>query len=198
MSKITASPPDSLSPTQITVGMIEVRDRQKQLAALKAAEQEELLRAHAMPAVVGPRGKLYITDHHHLGRAAIEAGVGKVFCEIEADFTSHELPAFWKEMDENSWVHPLDECGVRHIYSKLPARLAQMVDDVYRSLAAYVRNAGGYDKTGKAFAEFIWADFFRRNVAVEIVTGDFEAAVRAALPLAKSHRAKSLPGFKGE
>jgi hypothetical protein len=198
MSKITATPPDALSPTQITVGMIEVRDKQKQLAALKAAEQEELLRAHAMPAVVGPRGKLYITDHHHLGRAAIEAGVGKVFCEIEADLSLHELPAFWKEMEENSWVHPLDECGVRHIYSRLPARLAQMVDDVYRSLAAYVRNAGGYDKTGKAFAEFIWADFFRRNVAVEIVTGDFEAAVRAALPLAKSHRAKSLPGFKGE
>jgi hypothetical protein len=198
MSKITATPPDSLSPTQITVGMIEVRDKQKQFAALKAAEQEELLRAHAMPAVVGPRGKLYITDHHHLGRAAIEAGVGKVFCEIEADFSSYALPAFWKEMEENSWVHPLDECGVRHIYSKLPARLAQMVDDVYRSLAAYVRNAGGYDKTGKAFAEFIWADFFRRNVAVEIVTGDFEAAVRAALPLAKSHRAKSLPGFNGE
>jgi hypothetical protein len=198
MSKITATPPDSLSPTQITVGMIEVGDKKKQLAALKVAEQEELLRAHPLPAVVGPRGRLYITDHHHLGRAAIEAGVGKVFCEIEADFSSYELPAFWKEMEENSWVHPLDECGVRHIYSKLPARLAQMVDDVYRSLAAYVRNAGGYDKTGKAFAEFIWADFFRRNVAVEIVTGDFEAAVRAALPLAKSHRAKSLPGFKGE
>jgi hypothetical protein len=198
MAKITATTPESLSPTQITVGMIEVRDKQKQLAALRSAEREEFLRAHPLPAVVGPGGKLFITDHHHLGRAALEAGVGRLFCEIEADFSSRELPAFWKEMEENSWVHPLDECGVRHIYSRLPARLAQMIDDVYRSLAAYVRNAGGYDKTGKAFAEFIWADFFRRNVAVEIVTGDFAAAVRSALPLAKSHRAKSLPGFKGE
>jgi hypothetical protein len=198
MSKITATPPESLSPTQLTVGMIEVRDKQKQLAALKAPEQEEFLRAHPIPTVVGPHGTLYITDHHHLGRAALEAGVGKLFCETEADFSSHDWAGFWKEMEENSWVHPLDEHGVRHIYSRLPARLAQMVDDVYRSLAAYVRNAGGYDKTGKAYAEFVWADFFRRNVAVEIVTGDFEAAVRTALPLAKSHRAKSLPGFKGE
>jgi len=198
MAKITATPPESLCPTQITVGMIEVRDKQQQLAALESAEQEELLRAHPMPAVVGPRGKLYITDHHHLGRAAVEAGVGRVFCEIEVDFSAHDPPGFWKEMEESSWVHPLDENGVRHIYSRLPARLAQMVDDAYRSLAAYVRNAGGYDKTGKAYAEFVWADFFRRNVAVEIVTGDFGAAVRAALPLAKSHRAKSLPGFKGE
>jgi hypothetical protein len=198
MSKITATTPEAVSPTQITVGMIEVRDKQKQLATLKSAEQAELLRAHPIPAVVGPRGRLYITDHHHLGRAALEAGVEKLVCEIEADFSTHDTCGFWKEMEENSWVHPLDENGVRHIYSRLPARLAQMVDDVYRSLAAYVRNAGGYDKTGKAYAEFVWADFFRRNVALEIVTGDFEAAVRAALPLAKSHRAKSLPGFTGE
>src|SRR6059058_3854084 len=154
MAKITATPPEALCPTQITVGMIEVRDKQKQLAALKSADQEELLRAHPMPAVVGPRGKLYITDHHHLGRAAVEAGVGRVFCEIEVDFSAHDPPGFWKEMEESSWVHPLDENGVRHIYSRLPARLAQMVDDVYRSLAAYVRNAGGYDKTGKVYAEF--------------------------------------------
>ncbi len=198
MSKITTTTPESLSPTQITVGMIEVRDKRKQLAALKPAEQEEFLRAHALPVVMGPGGRLYITDHHHLGRAALEAGVGKLFCEIEADFSARDWADFWKEMEDNSWVHPLDEHGVRHIYSRLPERLAQMIDDVYRSLAAYVRNAGGFDKTGKAYAEFVWADFFRRNVAVEVLTADFEAAVRTALPIARCHRAKSLPGFKGE
>ena len=67
-----------------------------------------------------------------------------------------------------------------------------------QAMQQHVRNAGGYEKTGKAYAEFVWADFFRRNVAVEIVTGDFEAAVRAAVPLARSRRAKSLPGYKGE
>jgi hypothetical protein len=198
MSKITTLSPDSLRPTQITVGMIEVRDKQKQLAALKGAEQSEFLRQHVMPAVAGPQGQLYITDHHHLGRAALAAGIGTVFCEVEADFSSHDPAAFWKEMEDSSWVHPLDEHGVRHLYTRLPAHLAELIDDVYRSLAAYVRNAGGYDKTGKAFAEFIWADFFRRNVAVEIVSADFEAAVHAALPLARSHRARGLPGFKGE
>ena len=28
-----------------------------------------------MPVVIGPGNKLYITDHHHLARAALEAGV---------------------------------------------------------------------------------------------------------------------------
>jgi hypothetical protein len=198
MGKITAMGPESLCPTQMTVGMIEVRDKHRQLVALKSAERTDFMRGHPLPAVLGPRGKLYLTDHHHLGRAALDAAVDKVFCEIEADLTPCEPAAFWKEMEENSWVHPLDEHGVRHIYSMLPARLADLIDDVYRSLAAYVRNAGGYEKTGKAYAEFVWADFFRRNIALEIVTGDFEAAVRSAVPLARSHRAKSLPGFKGD
>jgi hypothetical protein len=86
---------------------------------------------------------------------------------------------------------------VRHVYTALPAHLDQLRDDVYRSLAGYVRNAGGYDKTPAAFAEFVWADFFRRNVPVELVRSDFQTAVRAALPLAKGHRAKGLPGYRG-
>src|SRR2546429_7619762 len=100
MAKITTTPPESLCPTQITVGMIEVRDKQQQLAALKSAEQEELLRAHPMPAVLGPRGKLYITDHHHLGRAAVQAGVCTVFRGIQVYLSAHATPGFWKDADD--------------------------------------------------------------------------------------------------
>jgi len=69
------------------------------------------------------------------------------------------------------------------------------VDDVYRSLAGFVRDAGGYDKTPTAFAEFVWADYFRRNIPIEAVREDFQSAVRAALPMAQSHWAKHIPGF---
>jgi hypothetical protein len=71
-----------------------------------------------------------------------------------------------------------------------------LADDVYRSLAGYVRNAGGYDKSPLAFAEFVWADFFRRNIAIESVKADFHGAVLAGVTLAKGSRAKALPGFK--
>jgi hypothetical protein len=87
---------------------------------------------------------------------------------------------------------------VRHYYTTLPQQLDKLVDDPYRSLAGYVRDAGGFDKTPTAFAEFIWADFFRRNVPVEDVQRNFPSAVQAALPLAQSHLAKGIPGFNGK
>jgi hypothetical protein len=72
----------------------------------------------------------------------------------------------------------------------------KLVDDVYRSLAAFVRNAGGYDKTAEPFAEFRWADFFRRMIAIEDVTANFNTAVETAIPLAHSQLAASLPGYR--
>ncbi len=195
MPKIKESSIAKLLPTQVTVGMIEVADKVKQLRVLKPSECVDFMRAHAMPAVIGLQGNVYITDHHHLGRAALEAGVETGFFEIEADLSSYSHEDFWKEMDKNLWVHPLDENGVRHYYSAIPHRLQDLVDDVYRSVAGYVRKAGGFDKTRTAFAEFVWADFFRRSLPIELVRTDFAAAVRLAMPLARSAPAKGMPGF---
>ncbi|SPJ16887.1 conserved hypothetical protein [Burkholderiales bacterium] len=196
MPKIQEAVIQDLHPTQVTVGMIEVQDKRMYLASLMPNEQQDFMRAHPMPAVTGPKGNLYITDHHHLGLAAIKAGIASGFFLVEADLSSCSLDDFWNEMNKNLWVHPLDQNGVRHYYSKIPEHLEEMVDDAYRSLAGYVRDAGGYEKTPTAFAEFIWADFFRRTIPIEDLIADFKAAVRAALPLAQSHLAKGIPGFK--
>jgi hypothetical protein len=195
MSKIQEAALKGLHPTQLTVGMIVVQDKRKHLAGMKAADRQDFMREHPMPAVVGPEGKLYITDHHHLGRAAMEAGVATGCFLVEADLSKCTLETFWKEMNENLWVHPLDENGVRHCYSTLPDSLGKLVDDVYRSLAGYVRDEGGFDKTPTAFAEFIWADFFRRNIAIETVRSDFQTAVQAGISLAHGKWAKNIPGY---
>ena len=71
----------------------------------------------------------------------------------------------------------------------------QLLDDPYRSLAGYVRNAGGFDKTPTAFAEFLWADFFRTRVTIGPTRADFNNAVQRALPLAGSNEAAGLPGY---
>lgn len=195
MSKVQEAALQGLHPTQLTVGMIVVQDKQKHLAGMKAADRQEFMKEHPMPAVLGPQGKLYITDHHHLGRAALEAGVSTGFFLVEADLSKCTLESFWKEMNENLWVHPLDENGVRHCYSTIPTSLDKLVDDMYRSLAGYVRDEGGFDKTPTAFAEFIWADFFRRNIAIETVKSDFQTAVHAGVQLAQSKWAKNIPGY---
>jgi hypothetical protein len=198
MTKLQKIALRSLHPTQLTVGMIVMHDKKKHLSALNETQRHAFLQAHPLPAVVGPKAALYITDHHHLGRAALECGIDSAFACIEEDLSDRELDEFWKAMNKSLWVHPLDANGVRHCYASIPDRLEKLVDDPYRSLAGYVRDAGGYDKTPTAFAEFIWADFFRRNVAIEDLQADFKAAVEVAVPLAQSHLAKGIPGFNAK
>ncbi|HVI73845.1 MAG TPA: ParB-like protein [Anaeromyxobacteraceae bacterium] len=197
MPRLQDSPLHELHPTQLTVGMIEVKKKKHHLDKLGAGERKKFMEEHPMPAVVGPEGRLFITDHHHLGRGALEAGVEVGVFQVEADLSHLAGDAFWKEMDAHAWVHPMDENGVRHRYDKIPHHLGGLVDDVYRSLAGYVRAGGGYEKTPSAFAEFVWADFFRRLIPIEDVQADFEGAVKLGMSYARSDRAKKMPGYVG-
>jgi hypothetical protein len=186
-----------LHPTQITVGMIEVHDKVTMLQTLKKPGLRDFLVAHAVPAVWGPDDKLYLTDHHHLGRAAFEAGVESGFFWVEDDLSKLKPQEFWKRMQTERWAHPVDEHGQPLTCDDIPRHLEKLRDDVYRSLAGYVRNAGGYDKTPTAFAEFVWADFFRKRIVVGPKRSDFDQAVVQALKLAASQDAAGLPGYHG-
>ena len=146
MAKFKRARIKDLCPTQLTVGLIEVEVKRKRLKALSPKAREAFLEAHPMPVVIGPEGKLYITDHHHLARAALEAKVDLACFVVEADFSSRRPDKFWHEMDKKLWVHPLDQHGIRHRYNHIPASLDKLVDDVYRSLAGFVRDAGGFEK----------------------------------------------------
>jgi hypothetical protein len=185
-----------LRPTQITVGMIEVHDKRDKLKALKKGDQRDFMQGHPIPAVWGPDGKLYITDHHHLGRAASEANVDTGFFLIEDDFSQVPIAQFWPKMTAAKWAHPIDQQGKPRPFEAIPDHLEKLLDDPYRSLAGYVRDAGGFDKTPTAFAEFQWADFFRPRVVIGPTRADFQNAVNAALKLASSPAAAPLPGYK--
>jgi hypothetical protein len=70
-------------------------------------------------------------------------------------------------------------------------------DDPFRSLAGAVRRAGGFAKDTTPYAEFLWADFFRRRIKSKEVQKRFAPAVQRALVLAKSEDARYLPGWSG-
>jgi len=196
MSKLHEVEIHRLRPTQITVGLIEVHDKRAKLESLEKHEQKAFLLDHPIPAVWGPDGKLYITDHHHLGRAAEEAGVDTGFFSVEEDFSKLPIAQFWPRMSAAHWAHPIDQNGKWCSFEMIPDHLLKLIDDPYRSLAGYVRDAGGYDKTPTAFAEFQWADFFRRRVVIGPTREGFLSAVTAALKLAASPEAAQLPGYK--
>lgn len=62
---------DAMRPTQGAVGYLEVRLKMQELRqrAAKPEALESYLKIHPIPAVHGPDGRMYLTDHHHMGLA---------------------------------------------------------------------------------------------------------------------------------
>jgi hypothetical protein len=194
---IVEAPLDAIRPTQITVGYAEILFKRQQWHALDKTQRHTFIEEHPLPAVVGPKGKHYIVDHHHLGRALHDEGVEHVRLVVWADLSTLTKDEFWIVMDHRQWVHPYDARGRRQVFSDIPKTLTALTDDPYRSLAAAVRMAGGFPKEQTPFAEFQWADFFRRRVAAELLRTDPNAALAAALQLAHDKAAMHLPGWSG-
>ena len=187
-----------LRPTQITVGMAEVALKRSEWSALKRGAREALLQAHWFPAVLGPKGRHYIVDHHHLGFALSLEGVETVNLTLLDDLSYLDMPTFWRVLEWNRWAHPFDARGRRCDASVIPRRIDRLVDDPYRSLAGLVRTAGGYAKSDEPFAEFLWADYFRGRISRAAIARSLDACVRAGLELARQTQARYLPGWAGE
>ncbi len=187
----------SLRPTQMTVGMREVKEKRQRFRAKRAKKQAETIGKHMIPVVCGPDKKYYVVDHHHLARALHEEGITDVFVTVIADLTMVDRDAFWGVLDNKRWVYPYDAKGERRSFKDIPKTIAGLKDDPFRSLAGELRRAGGYAKDTTPFSEFLWADFLRRNLSRKTVETDFSKALEKALALAKSHDAIYLPGWCG-
>ena len=191
---------EELRPTQITVGMREVKAKRKAWRTKAEADGEkagEFLGNHMIPAVLGPRGRYYVIDHHHLSLALHEEGVKDVLVTTVADLSRLDRDSFWFVMDCHDWMHPFDAEGKRRGYEDIPKSIKGLIDDPYRSLAGELRHIGGYAKDTTPFSEFLWADFLRRRVKRKEIDQDFNVALAKALELAKSRDADYLPGWCG-
>ena len=186
-----------LRPTQMTVGLHEVEAKRREWREAKGSKRQKILGRHAVPTVIGPKGRFYVVDHHHMARALLDEGEKTLQVYILSDLSAVEKPAFWTVLDNSGWCHAYDHKGTRCELSDIPKSLADMKDDPYRSLAGQLRRSGGYAKTDKPFSEFIWADFLRRQVDQDAVETDFAAALVKALELAKDQAARYLPGWCG-
>jgi hypothetical protein len=177
---------ENLRPTQITVGFEEVALKRKGFRALPAERKSGFIAEHAFPAVLGPGKRYYITDGHHLGRALLEEGVGRTPISRIDDLSGLEASAFWREMDRRDLCFPFDARGRRQTFEKMPRSLRELTDDPFRSLAARVCRAGAYQKEATPFAEFKWADYFRRHLSVAALHAFPELALQCAKKLARN------------
>ena len=188
----------SLHPTQMTVGMREVKEKRKRWREHKSKKkQAELLGKHMIPVVLGPDKRHYVVDHHHLARSLHEEGVEDILVTIIADLTMVDPDAFWGVLDNHRWVYPYDTKGERRHFRDIPKTVADLKDDPFRSLAGELRRVGGFAKDTTPFSEFLWADFLRRRMSRKSVEANFEKAIEKALALAKGKDAVYLPGWCG-
>src|SRR6516162_1824831 len=192
-----------LRPTQFTVGMREVKAKRKHWRDERTKRDEytkkveEFLGKHMIPVILGPKGRYYVVDHHHLARALHEEGVERVFISTFEDLGGLDIDAFWFVLDNRGWMHPFDQKGERRSHRDIPKSVSNLRDDPYRSLAGELRRMGGFAKDTSPFSEFLWADFLRRRIKHASVERDFHKALAKAYSLAKSHDADYLPGWCG-
>ena len=186
-----------LRPTQITLGFHEVDQKRKQFREQNAASGNAFLGRHMIPCVLGPKGRHYIIDSHHMARALYDEGVRDVLVGVTADLSALSKGSFWIYLDNVDWCHPYDSEGCRRDFDAIPSSIAKLADDPYRSLAGDLRRAGGFAKDTTPFSEFLWADFLRKRIKAKAVEKSFPASLRRALALSKTKDAGYLPGWCG-
>ena len=131
----------SVRPTQLVVGLDEVKWKVEKMGSMKKKKLEAYLVDHSVPVVKGLNKKFYATDHHHTTRAIIEAydqGLVKspkaceVLVRVIGDLSySSNHDTFWTSMMKRGWVWLYDEKGRQPInpYS-LPDSMMEMIDDL--------------------------------------------------------------------
>jgi hypothetical protein len=188
---------EDMRPTQITVGYAEVNLKREQWRQLGRRERKHRLAEQWFPSILGPKGRYYIVDHHHLGLALLDDGIDSARVTVLRDLSQLDETMFWRMMEHHRWVHPFDDRGRRRAFDAIPRKLRALTDDPYRSLAGMVRTAGGYAKDTEPFAEFVWADFFRPRINRSRIVRSLTQAIDEGLALAHSEAASFLPGWTG-
>ena len=94
-------PVAELRPTQMTVGFREVEIKRRQWREADEDARAKLLRRHVVPAVIGPKGRYYIVDHHHFTKALLDEKAPLIAIYIVADLEDLAKDEFWAFLDNS-------------------------------------------------------------------------------------------------
>ncbi len=195
MSLIKVSIED-LRPTQKCIGLLEVESKAAKIKNLSHIERAQFLAENPVPVVLGYRNHFYVIDHHHMARAMLLAGHHHVLVKVVEDLSHQDEIHFWKSLHQQGYIYLKNSKDEDISPEDLPKKISEMKDDPYRSLAGFVRKAGGYTKNPTPFSEFKWAEFFRHRLSFDNTKKGLEKVLPEAIQLAESPEAKKLPGFK--
>jgi len=93
---------NELHPTQPGVGLLQVQTEAKALKHKSAKKLWALAEKKRIPVVIGPDGRFWLVDRHHLTRTLWSLGMREVPVVIEGILTEPEL--FWSQMQAHHWA----------------------------------------------------------------------------------------------
>eukprot|EP00124_Ichthyophonus_hoferi_P004551 Ihof_evm2s516 gene=Ihof_evmTU2s516 len=181
--------PEQVHPTQLAVGKAACLCHRLQLENFSAEKLKKYLQKNPVPSIIGPGGKVYITDKHHLSYAMFEATLSfdnpimhrPLYACIQQDWAHMEVVPFWQKMEATGNCFLFDERGQPANSTSLPPGLKQLKDDPFRTLSRYVRTGNGFIKCNAKktsyipqcknsdapfFLEFRWAELLRSKLPV--------------------------------
>jgi len=173
-------------PTQPAVGHAYVETRRKDIFATKK-KARDWLGSHAVPAVFGPQGKLYVVDRATEMAALELTGNNRnlwtgmdVMVDLVDDLRNYTTQDdFWAEMRKRRYVSLLAP-GKTPLYQLVPIDPGDLPttwvlgkggfrDDAWRSLVAFATTQADhssrcYVRTCRPFQDFQWAYLFHDSV----------------------------------
>ncbi|MFZ4565869.1 MAG: ParB-like protein [Prochlorococcaceae cyanobacterium] len=193
-------PVAALRPTQLCVGLAEVRQRHHDFADDSADERRRYLRRKPVPLVRAADGLLWMVDRHHRLRALLDldpdaSAWGYPVLEVPAGGPEVVLPL----LARRGWLYLHDGRGRGPLApTSLPAGLGQLQDDPYRSLVWKLKQEGVIAAAPLIpFHEFRWGAWLRRRSLPPFQSHCLEPALPAARTYARSTAASVLAGWRG-
>jgi len=189
-----------LQPTQMCVGLAEVRSRQVDFSQESGRERRKYLGGKPVPLVRGGDGALWMVDRHHRLRALVELDPEAVaFGYVVLEVASSERAAVLAALQERGWLYLYDGRGQGPLDpTALPTHLAGLQDDPYRSLVWKLKKEGLIEPAPLIpFHEFRWGAWLRSRSLPPFSSSRLDPALPAARTLVRSAAASQLAGWRG-
>ncbi|WP_411867993.1 ParB-like protein [Vulcanococcus limneticus] len=189
-----------LRPTQLCVGMAEIRSRQIDFAKDTPEQRRQYLRKKPTPLVRSASGEFWIVDRHHRLRGLMELDPqATCFGYVALQLAVSERHQVLEELHSRGWLYLYDGRGLGPLpATALPDQLTGTQDDPYRSLIWKLKREGVVAAAPLIpFHEFRWGAWLRSRQLPPFGSDRLDAALPAARALARSAAASHLAGWQG-
>lgn len=189
-----------LQPTQLCIGLAEIRSRQRDFLRDSPEERLRYLRTKPVPLVRNQAGELWMVDRHHRLRALLEMDPSvTTYGYVIEDVGSSDRSEVLSHLQNRGWLYLFDGRGHGpHPPELLPSNLLGLQDDPYRSLVWKLKKERAIQPQPLIpYHEFRWGAWLRRRPLPPFSSTQLEPALPAARRLVRSTSASQLAGWTG-